>query len=117
MVARLLEPDYRPTLRAARYDPALVSGGLLGCVFPHNAQLYFRGCDQIAEQFEPFGTFEHVGHTHWLDLDSPFGGLVSPAANRNVDALVTDGAKGLFPKECRVEQRVGTIGPLPAGAL
>jgi hypothetical protein len=66
---------------------------------PPNAQFYFRGCDQIAEQFEPFGTFEHIGHKHWLDLDSPFGGLVSPAANRNVDAPVTDGTKGLFPKD------------------
>jgi hypothetical protein len=103
MVARLLEPDYRPTAKAAGLERALCVGGLLGRVFPCNAQLYFRGCDQIAEQFEPFGTFEHVGHTHWLDLDSPFGGLVSPAANRNVDALVTDGTKGLFPKERRVE--------------
>src|SRR5271169_3020637 len=48
-----------------------------------------------------------------LILIPPFGGLISPAANRNVDAPVTGGPKGLFPKGRRVEQRVGTIGQLP----
>jgi hypothetical protein len=72
---------------------------------------------RVAEQFEPFGTFEDTGYHHRLDLDSPFGGLISPAANRNVDAPVTDGPKGFFPKGRRVEQRVGTIGQLPADRL
>jgi hypothetical protein len=66
-----------------------------GRVFFNNAQLYLAGCNHVAEQFEPFGTFEDTGYRHRLDLDSPFGGLVSPASNRNVDAPVTDGAKGL----------------------
>src|SRR5438132_7398207 len=116
MVARLLEPDYRPTTMAAGHERALCIGGFRGQVFLNSAQLYLPSCDHVAEQFEPFGTFEDIGHKHRLDLDPPFGGLASPAANRNVDAPVTDGAKGLFPKDRRVEQRVGTIGQLPGGS-
>src|SRR6266403_2053729 len=87
MVAGLLEEDYRPPPRATGDERALCICGFRRRVFLNNAQ---------------------------LDLDSPFGGLVSPAANRNVNAPVTDGTKGLFPKGRRVEQRVGTIGQLPA---
>ena len=117
MVARLLEPDYRPTTMAAGRERALCIGGFRGQVFLNNAQLYLPSCDHVAEQFEPFGAFEDSGYHHRLDVDSPFGGLVSPAANRNVDAPVTDGVKGLFPEDRRVEQRVGTIGQLPADRL
>ena len=117
MVARLLEPDYRPTTMAAGHERALCIGGFRGQVFLNSAQLYLPSCDHVAEQFEPFGTFEDIGHKHRLDLDSPFGGLVSPTSNRDIDASVTDGTKGLFSKERRVEQRVGTIGQLPADRL
>jgi len=114
MVAGLLEEDYRPPPRATGHERALCICGFRGRVFLNNAQLYLPGCNHVAEQFEPFGTFEDTGYRHWLDLDSPFGGLVSPAANRNVDAPITDGAKGLFPKGRRIEQRVDAIGQLPA---
>src|SRR6202023_2358075 len=117
IVAGSLEEDYRPTPRATGHERALCICGFRGRVFLNNGQLYFPGCNHVAEQFEPFGTFEDIGYRHRLDLDSPFGGLVSPAANRNVDAPVTDGTKGLFPKDRRVEQRVGTIGELAADRL
>jgi len=110
MVAGSLEEDYRPPPRATGDERALRICSFRGRVFLNNAQLYLPGCNHVAEQFEPFGTFEDTGYRHRLDLDSPFGGLVSPAANRNVDAPVTDGTKGLFSKDRRVEQRVGTWG-------
>ena len=114
MVAGLLEDDYRPPPRATGHERVLCICGFCGRVFLNNPQLYLPGCNHVAEQFEPFGTLEDIGYRHWLDLDSPFGGLVSPAANRNVDAPITDGAKGLFPKGRRIEQRVDAIGQLPA---
>src|SRR5258708_4476508 len=106
MVAGSLEEDYRPPPRATGHERALCICGFRGRVFLNDAQLYVLErtewlellCNHVAEQFEPFGTFEDTGYRHRLDLDSPFGGLVSPAANRNVDAPVTDGAKGLFAK-------------------
>src|SRR5258708_25833305 len=117
MVAGSLEEDYRPPPRATGDERALRICSFRGRVFLNNAQLYLPGCNHIAEQFEPFGTFEDIGYRHRLDLDSTLGGIVSPAANRNVDAPVTDGAKGLFPKGRRVEQRVHAIGQLPADRL
>jgi hypothetical protein len=109
-----LEEDYRPAAKAAGFESALCICGLLRCVFRNNAQLYLSSCDHGAEQFEPLGTFEDIGHKHRLDLDSPFGGLVSPAANRNVDAPVTDGAKGLYRKDGRIGgRRLMCAGPGP----
>ena len=117
MVAGSLEKDYRPPPKATGDERALCICGFRRRIFLNNAQLYLPGCNHLAEQFEPFGTFEDTGYRHRLDLDSPFGGLVSPAANRNVNAPVTDGAKGLFPKGRRIEQRVDAIGQLPADRL
>src|SRR6267143_502691 len=114
MMARSLEEDYRPPPKATGHERALCICGFRGRIFLNDAQLYLPGCNHLAEQFEPFGTFEDTGYRHRLDLDSPFGGIVSPAANRNVDAPVTDGTKGLFPKGRRVEQRVDAIGQLAA---
>src|SRR5580700_5147432 len=116
-VAGSLGEDYRPPPRSTGHERALCICGFCGRVFLNNAQLYLPGCNHVAEQFEPFGTFEDTGYRHRLDLDSPFGGLVSPAANRNVNAPVTDGAKGVFPKGRRIEQRVDAIGQLPADRL
>ena len=114
MVAGSLEEDYRPPPRATGHERALCICSFRGRVFLNDAQLYLPSCNHVAEQFEPFGTFEDTGYRHRLDLDSPFGGLVSPAANRNVDAPITDCAKGLFPKGRRIEQPVDAIGQLPA---
>jgi NADPH:quinone reductase-like Zn-dependent oxidoreductase len=36
----------------------LPNGGFRGQVFLNSAQLYLPSCDHVAEQFEPFGTFE-----------------------------------------------------------
>jgi hypothetical protein len=119
MVAGSLEEDYRPSPRATGHERALCIRGFRGRVFLNNAQLYLPGCDHVAEQFEPFGTFEDIGHMKGLDLESTLGTLVFPAPNpnRNVDAPVTDCAPGLFPKFRRVEQGVGTVGKLPADRL
>src|SRR5258708_40341004 len=117
MVTGSQEEDSRPPPRATCHERALRICDFRGRVFLNNAQLYLPGCNHVAEQFEPFGTFEDTGYRHRLDLDSPFSGLVSPPANRNVDATVTDGTKGLFPKGRRVAKRVGTIGQLPADRL
>src|SRR5260221_6821745 len=102
MVARLLEPDYRPTTMAAGHERALCIGGFRGQVFLNSAQLYLPSCDHVAEQFEPFGTFEDIGHKHRLDLDSPFGWLSSPAAKPHVDTPLTDGAQRLLTHDRRV---------------
>src|SRR5580658_10316265 len=99
MVAGLLEEDYRPTPRATGHERALCICGFRGRVFLNNAQLYLPGCNHVAEQFEPFGTFEDTGYHHRLDLDSPFGGLVSPAANRNVDAPSRMAPKDSSPRD------------------
>src|ERR1700730_18941380 len=114
MVAGSLEEDYRPPPRATGDEHALCICSFRRRVFLNNAQLYLPGSNHVAEQFEPFGTFEDIGYRHWLDLDSTLGGIVSPAANRNVDAPITDGAKGLLPKGRCVEQSVDAVGQLPA---
>src|SRR4029077_8776063 len=93
MLAGSLEEDYRPPPKATADERALCICGFRRRIFLNNAQLYLPGCNHLAEQFEPFGTFEDTGYRHRLDLDSTLGGIVSPAANRNVDAPVTDGAK------------------------
>jgi hypothetical protein len=85
--------DNRPPTRATSRERALCICGFRGRVFLNNAQLYLPGCNQVAEQFEPFGTFEDIGYHHRLDLDSPFGGLVSPAANWSVVAPINNSAK------------------------
>jgi hypothetical protein len=77
MVAGSLKDDYRPSARATGRERALCICGFRGRVFLNNAQLYLPGCNHVAEQFEPFGTFEDIGYRHRLDLDSPLGGLVS----------------------------------------
>src|SRR3546814_19332999 len=83
---------------------ALRIGGLLGHIFPCDAQLDLRGCDHIAKQFEPVSTFEHLEHEHWPDLDPALGGLIPPAPNREVHASVTDGTKRRFRKKRRVAE-------------
>jgi hypothetical protein len=70
MAAGLLEEDYRPTPRATGHERALCIRGFRGRVFLNNAQLYLPGCNHVADQFEPFGTFEDTGYHHRLDLDS-----------------------------------------------
>jgi hypothetical protein len=76
----LLKEDYWPSAEATGHECALCICGFGGREFLNNAQLYFPSCDHVAEQFEPFGTFEDIGYHHRLDLGSPFGGLVSPAS-------------------------------------
>src|SRR5258705_13964050 len=98
MVVGSLEEDYRPPPRATGDERALCICGFRGRVFLNDAQLYLPGCNHVAEQSEPFGTFEDTGYRHRLDLDSPFGGLVSPAANRTLHAPVTAAPKKIFPK-------------------
>src|SRR5258708_11682194 len=113
MATGSLEEDDRPPPRATGHERALCICGFRGRVFLNNAQLYLPGCNHVAEQFEPFGTFEDTGYHHRPDLDSLFGGLVSPAANWNVDSPITDGAKRLFPKHPLTDQRVYTLGQPP----
>jgi hypothetical protein len=55
--ARPLEKDHRSAAKAAGLERTLRIGNALGRVFPCHAQLDLRGCDHVAEQFEPFGTF------------------------------------------------------------
>src|SRR5258705_9229533 len=57
-----LEEDYRPPPRATGHERALCICGFRGRVFLNNAQLYLPGCNHVAEQFEPFGTFEDTGY-------------------------------------------------------
>ena len=75
MVAGSLEEDYRPPPRATGHERALCICGFRGRVFLNNAQLYLPDCNHVAEQFEPFGTFEDIGYHHRLDLDSRSAGL------------------------------------------
>src|ERR1700677_1578027 len=100
--ARPLEKDYRSAAKAAGRKRTLRIGNALGCVLPCDAQLDLAARDHIAEQFEPLSTFQDFRHKYRLDLDSPLARFVSPAANRDVDAVITDGAKGTFREQCRV---------------
>src|SRR4029077_19231250 len=54
-----------PDPRATGHERALCICGFRGRVFLNNAQLYLPGCNHVAEQFGPFGTFEDTGYRHW----------------------------------------------------
>src|SRR5665213_1486079 len=91
--AGALENDHRSAAKAAGLERALRISNALRRVFPCYAQLDRPVRDHVAQQFEPFGAFQDFRHKDGLDLDSPLARLVAPAANRNVDALVTDRAE------------------------
>src|SRR3546814_7282446 len=84
---RTLEEDHRSTAKPAGCERALRIGGLLGHIFPCDAQLDLRGCDHIAKQFEPVSTFEHLEHEHWPDLDPALGGLIPPRSEEHTSEL------------------------------
>jgi hypothetical protein len=71
----LLKEDYWPSAEATGHECALCICSFRGREFLNSAQLYFPSCDHVAEQFEPFGTFEDIGYHHRLDLDSRSAGL------------------------------------------
>jgi len=88
-----LKDDDRPAAQTSGVERSLCIGCLLRRIFPCDAQLDFARFDHAAQLFKPLGTLERLHHEYRRDPDSWIDRLVSPAANRQIDAPVTKGIK------------------------